>query len=237
MSQDKVIQKVKDLLSLSKSQNVNESAVAFATAQKLLSKHRLSIADIEGTDDIVKENISDHSIYSGKRMITWKGQLANGIANVNSCKVVWRTGYSYANLVVIGTESDVEIVQFLFGSVVNQIESMCKVAIAAAKAQGKGGKTFSNNFKLGAVGAVIGRLRDAKNEVEKDYQGSKALVVIDKREQEVANWVKTNCGRITYKKAPSRRDYEAYNQGHAAGKRVDLSRGKINISKPRGFLN
>jgi hypothetical protein len=228
---DKILAKVKNLLELSSNNSsVNEAAAAYKAAQKLLSEHRLSMADVELFSDSDEEEIeeSKDALYVGKRAITWKGILARGIANCNGCDVFWSSDWCVASnsmkkrLTVVGRKSDITIVQWLFHSVSFQIEIFSKSALVA---NGGGGKTFSNNFKKGATSSVLSRLREAKKEVEQEYEGTKAMVLVSRKDEDVARYMSSL--PLRGGKAYSRYDSAGYSAGVAAGKRVNITGGSI----------
>lgn len=235
-----VLSKVKDLLSLSDGNtNVNEAAAAYKAAQRLLSQHRLTMADVYASaEKEARELITqgDKPLYTGTRAITWRGSLAKGICNANGCDVYWDgvfiDGDWKRQLVVVGRPSDIEVVTYLYHAVASQIEAMCSAAMLANRG---GGKTFSNNFKLGAVNTVSSRLREAAEEVEEEYQGTKALVLVKKDNEELK--LAMSKLKLRKRKVASRYDRSGYKQGQAAGRRVNLSRAAIGGGKPRGLLN
>ena len=187
-----IISKIQNLLNLSKNNiNLNESAAAYKAAQKLLTRHKLTLADIqlkESKHSNEPIEISDIPLYTGKRAITWKGCLADRIATANGCGVWWSKQWN---------------------------------------------KTFSNNFKIGAVDAIAERLTEAKQEVEKEYEGTAAMVLVKKNEIEVSKAM--NSMNLKPKKASYRSDYSGYAAGKMAGKKVDLSKYKMN-STTKGLL-
>ena len=230
MVNDSVLEKIRKLLALARgSTNDNEAANAFAQAQTLLSRHKLDAAQVELTTGVpqVSEPILNSSVplYSGKRVIEWKSRLANEIAKLNACKLYIGNAVAGIEYRLIGRQSDIDIISYLFDSIVSQIES----ASALALYQGKGsGKTFTNNFKHAASAEVIRRLIEAKNSVQAEFtkiNGTAAMVLVDSRMQEVLQRKKKNLRlgkRIShgYKK-----DYAGIEQGRAAGQKVSLNRG------------
>jgi hypothetical protein len=238
---EQILAKVKRLMALSNNNsNVNEAANAYKAAQKLLSENRLSMADV---DSLVEESdeeeveASDEGLYVGKRAITWKGSLAMGIAQCNGCDVYWNHTYKEGigrckQLKVVGRQSDIDIVRWLYSSVSTQIESLCKIEMTF---NGGGGKTFSNNFKKGATSAVVARLVEAKREVEQKYADTTALVLVKNKDAEVSKFMGTLGLRKT--KTTSRFDSSGYDAGRAAGKRVNLTRGGLGDGTTKRRLN
>jgi len=228
-----ILEKVKRLLSLSNNNtNVNEAASAFKAAQRLLSEHRLSMADIDGLTDEDAIGVDDDGLYVGKRAITWKGQLGIGIAQCNGCDVYWcHVAGGKKSLKAVGRQSNIDIVRWLYRSVSAQIDWLCKSAMLH---QGSGGKTFSNSFRLGAVSAVIVRLKEAKKEVEQAYDGTHALVLVKNQDAAVKQFMGTL--GLRKRQVNSRYNGNAYNQGKSAGGRVNLSRGGLGQGGSRNQL-
>lgn len=237
---DEIISKIQNLLRLSENNsNLNESAAAYKAAQELLTRHKLTLADIEskateGSSEPIE--VSNVPLYVGKRAITWKGCLADQIAQVNGCGVWWRpslhNGKWVKRLMIMGAPSDMAICTWLFQTCVTQIEAMCKIALAANRG---GGKTFSNNFKMGAVHTIAKRLKEAKEEVEEEYAGTAAIVLVKKNEMEVRKAMDSMNLKAT--RASYRSDRSGYAAGKEAGKKVDLSRHKVSGQTNKGLLN
>jgi hypothetical protein len=231
MVNDSVLERIRKLLALARgSTNDNEAANAFAQAQTLLSRHKLDAAQVELTTGVpqVSEPILNSSVplYSGKRVIHWKSSLANEIARLNACKLYINNSIKGIEYRLIGRQSDIDIVSYLFDSIVSQIEA----ASALALYQGKGhGKTFTNNFKHAASAEVIRRLIEAKNSVQTEFaktNGTAAMVLVDSRMQEVLQWQEKNLPlRKGKQNAGYRGDMNGILQGRAAGQKVLLNPG------------
>lgn len=73
-----LLDKIAALLALAeKNNNVHEAATAAAMAQSLLTKHRLTLEDIEATRE---EKIDEQEpLWFAERLIFWKGVLAEGV--------------------------------------------------------------------------------------------------------------------------------------------------------------
>ncbi len=234
MSDTKILDRIKKLITLANAKgNTNECANAFAQAQRLLMKHKLTMADLDSFTDEADEPIeeSDMELY-GKRIIGWKRYLANEVAKLNACRTFTRSGYGNAQHFIVGRASDVEVVNYIVTSVVSQIEYFCKKAMKNGEGSGK---TFSNQFKFGAAETVVSRIRQANAEIKKEYQGTNALVLVNTRSAEVDAHMEEN---YKLRKAPSyrvARDHSARDAGRAAGRKVSLSKG-MKTTKAKGNL-
>lgn len=222
MSNQKVIEKVKKLLSLhNNNTSLNEATNAYNVAQKLLAEHRLSMADVQNasTEEEIKE-WGGEPLYSGRRRINWKSKLATAVCRNNGCDAIFYGG----DIRVVGRKSDFEIVKWLYDSISNQIESL-------AKTQCKGmGKGYSNDFKLGAVSRVSERLEDAQAETRQKYSGTQALVLVNSKDEAVKDYVHEILKPKGFIPARAKRP-SAYQEGCAAGNKVTLAKGGLKANK------
>lgn len=222
-----ILSKIQKLLALSKSSNPNEAAVAYAKAYELLAKYQLSLADVENpyTQEVVPG-------FQGKRFVTWKKDLIRFLAKLNNCYFFLfygtdSTGESVTQFKVAGQPTDIEITNYLFQSISNQIELMSSLALQ----EGLGhGKTFTNNFKHGALAAVFKRLTEAnktfKTEVSQTSAGQAALVKIESRGKEAELWAKKANNLSSVKTFnPMRPDVNGFELGKQAGSKINLNSG------------
>ena len=230
MVDQSIFEKIKKLLILAdKNPNENEAANAYAQAQKLLSRYKLDAAQVELATGVAQtsEPIFNCAtpLYSGKRVIQWKSGLANEIAKLNACKLYIDNSSLGIEYRLIGRQSEIDIISYLFESIVAQIE----MASASALARGNGhGKTFTNNFKHAATNEVIRRLTEAKNEVQTEFvktNGTAAMVLVDSRMNEVLQWQQKHIPLRSKVASGYRKDIDGWQQGKAAGQKVSLNRG------------
>lgn len=235
---EQILSKVRNLLALSKNDNVHESSAAYKAAQKLLTKNRLTMADVYASAEKSREPIitSNEPLYAGIRAINWKGSLAAGITKANCCSCYWHSvwvdGRWNKQLLVVGRQSDIDVVRYLFSAVVAQIEAYCAAAMLRNRG---GGKTFANNFKYGATNTVVERLAEAQQEVEEEYEGTTALVLVNKDKAELD--VAMKALKLRKRTVKSRYDDRGQEAGKRAGRRVNLSRGALGDSKPKGYIS
>ena len=228
-----IIDKVRKLLNMTEDKgcSVAEAASAAALAQKLLSEHRLSVADLGEAPGMEEKIHNDSFLYEGERIVHWKSDLASTICNVNGCKMYYSNRYGtrasgrYGNLLryqIIGRDSDIAVVTYFFNYLTAEIDRLANQA--QRNGQGRG-KTWSNSFKHGASLEVCQRLHLSNKEVRVAASNSTALVKLDNKDEEVSNWAEKN---LELKKTPrkdSNLDYGAYRQGREAGAGIALNKG------------
>lgn len=243
MNHDKVIDKIKKLLRLAESADVNEAANAAAQAQRLMEQHRIDQAmisvdedaeDASVDDEDIKE-FSDQPLAASGRLAQWKSSLGVAIASINGCRCVlskeWSDGHRKfrTTLCLVGHPSDVVTVRYLFSYLVGEIERLCK-----ERNHGRG-RTWANSFRIGAVHTVRKRLQEAKEQARLDARKklkgntkalariSKALERVDARAGAVDLWMKENLETRAGRSRASNRDWDAYREGKRAGQTIDLS--------------
>lgn len=221
---DTIKTKVAKLLALSKNNsNVHESAAAFAQAQRLVAKHNLDLAAIEKAE---VTNYNKHILFSGKRKSDWKARLGSALAKANNCYVWFNRDKGYFAINLGGDSSDIEIVTYLFESISNQIELLCKNYMSLQNMGKSGAKHVANSFKLGAVVAVSQALENVLEEVKEEYKGTQALIVIQNKIVQAESWVKSQIQISGKEKSKaSLVDGKAYSSGLEAGRKVHFKKG------------
>lgn len=234
MPDDKILDRVRKLLELAHSDNVNEAGNAAARAQELMSRHNISEAMLTPAGAPEEQPEEDLLFVAGAYQ-RWRGSLAVVMGEANQC-LVFRTGPA---LRIVGRPSDVQTVRYLFVYVVREIERLCKFD---ADLRGNPGKTWCNNYKHGASNEVARRLRESAREARAamrreadagDTLGSgtalvlvnNALAKLDARGAAVEAWrVKLELKKA--KSYSSALDETARLAGQRAGKSIDLSNAK-----------
>lgn len=219
-----VTDKVIKLIKLSKNNsNVHEAAAAYAQAQRLITKHSLDKAMLSDPHAITSDSFVKEAIFQGKRRSMWKMRVAMAVTKTNNC-YLWTArvaGNAFACMAA-GSKADVEMCKYMFDSIVNQIEALCKNYMLAQDMGRVGAKTVANSFKIGAAVTVENGLAEAKQEVEDQYKGTNALMVVQGKLAQVEAWVKSQTKLTTNKKQSSRISETAYSHGLHAGKSVTI---------------
>jgi len=224
---ESLLKKVQGLLSktVDNGCSVAEAATAAALAQKLITEHRLSMADL---DDSETEEIEHTTVegFASARTSTWKNTVASGIAKANDCRLYIHTSHSFGGkrkriYKIVGRNSDIEIVNYMFTTVSREIERLCKIEMAV---QNGHGKTWANSFKNGAASAVVTKLQAARQEA-KDAGSSTAIVRLDNRMAPVNDWLEKNIGTLAQRKSPINVNKSAWSSGYAAGKNITTNTG------------
>jgi hypothetical protein len=238
MSHDEALEKVRKLLRLAESPNVHEAVLAAGRAQEIMERFKIESLSVESKDSqLPEEPIRDFDIDPlDANYATWKSRLAVALARENQCKVYsGQHAYGKRNVSLIGRATDVSTVRYLYAYLIREINRLSDRDCAGC------GRTYYNNFRLGAVQEISDRLQQQRKatrekmrvEASLNADNSRALIVLDsalakldKRRDDVELWTKTHlslrCGsgsRITF-------NGSARDAGRRAGREINLNRGK-----------
>lgn len=162
----KIIDKIKKLLALSKSDSVGEAAAAAAKAQELMERYSIESAMLcDGMPEQSFQFITKR-LWEGNKVPTWMLQLAVGVGGVNRCHVHFRSARRRGNetttghISVSGTEESIEKVQLLYGWLVGEVNRLYQEERPGDFDRGSG-KRWANSFRLGAVNTISIRLNQA----------------------------------------------------------------------------
>lgn len=225
MTHEEALDRVQKLLRLSKSDNANEAAVAAAMAQKIMTDFKLSSAAMldsaEQTNEPVTNETMDPSAGS-----TWKRRLSVVVARANDCKA-YQSGKAMA---LIGRKSDMQTASYIYRWLVVEIDRLTSEL-------GTGlGRTYYNNFRLGAVSGISEKLAEQKKKSREEAKANafalsgevglanmnSAIVRVDGNMAAVELYGKQKLRLRTVHSAPTAYDGSAYTRGQNAGRNVNF---------------
>lgn len=237
-------EKIRKVLNLARgTTNPHEAAAAFARAQAMMQRHRITEAALhleEGTEDPVDaEEIHDRHDPLGQQSqrVAWKGSVANALSKANGCKFYWhrtwnRGGYVVRQLRVVGRESDVETVRYLFTLCVREIERLARNESSRQRRQnGRADRAFMNAYRMGCARAVVEAIEEEERAIralmrQEAGRNEKALVTLDaaqaaldRRRAETHRWVDDHL-HLRPGRAPRITSSAGYHAGQIAGRGV-----------------
>lgn len=215
---DRIIDKVKKLLALSRSSNEHEAGLALENANKLLMKHNLEMADIDevSLNDIIEEN----DLISGKRIMSWKINLLDAVMRLNGCQILMhnvRNGNK--RISAIGKKHNIEVS-------VSMYEYLIKTMDRNLKEKQKDDIIDPFSYRMGFCSAISRKVNDIIREREQnknDFNNAcTALIVLDKAlvnqfMNEKYKNIKESKSKTSYK------DRMSFMQGHIAGENTGLN--------------
>jgi hypothetical protein len=156
---EKILDKIKKLLSLSNSPNENESQLAMLKAQELMVKHRLSMKDVLASE--IKEEIIEKDTGVSFTHAKWKAHLAGLLADNFRCYYFFKR-YRTNFVVFFGREEDVEICCFIFKYAVDCIYKEVKKLQRQSQKEGRPETGIENDYSLGFLLGLRHRFEEQK---------------------------------------------------------------------------
>ena len=195
---NKVLARVKKLLALSTSSNVNEAANAAAAAQKLMLEHRLTEVDVSDTQEGQMFELSMGAVGFALR---WKFVLVTAVARAFFCEAVGLRVGKRRKVRIVGRKEDVEVAARVFRYLHAEINRLAKIEIESIDWEEgvfqfgldmdsgieRDPVQYLESFRRGAVAAVIAKFRTGEEEfVASD---SRALAISRRDRDQVRSYV------------------------------------------------
>lgn len=239
-----VIDRIKKLLKLSKSNNEHEAALAAERAAELMRQHNISQAEIRlGEDSRPAEQVVTKASRFSIAAQRWRVHLAQAAAAAYDCFVYGshdHPGPDGKNLIVfLGRESAVQASQYTTDYFIKEVERLTRAAWqeSSEKALGLPAKGWMASYRLGMCVTIHERCRLERdrrvNEARAKATSNEntALVVVAKDVLEVVNaYERLNLVNKGDRTRPSK--VGAYEQGRADGHNVRLNGGTGLAGRP-----
>jgi len=195
---DKILDRVKKLLALSTSSNVNEAANAAAAAQRLMLEHKLTEADVSDTQEGQMFELSMGAVGFASR---WKFVLVTAVARAFFCEAVGLRVGQRRKVRIVGRKEDVEIAARVFRYLHAEIDRLAKIEIESIDwDEGvlsiiwgmEAGiehdpEQYLESFRRGAVAAVVAKFRTEEEAFV--VSDSRALVISRRDRDQVRSYV------------------------------------------------
>ncbi len=227
---ESILLKIKLLMNLANSPNVNEAENARAMVDKLVDKYQITEEELKSLEDKKPLYGEDNKLFSTLGIVGWKQQLALAVAKHFYCHIVQEElvplhGLHEFNYYVYGEPEDEGYVKFAFHAFEKKIEEL-----VAAKCYGRG-PIYVTSYCEGVVEAVKNNIHwegidipDVKApsrtpvEEEKILNNGKSNLSVHKEEKEkpVAESVDVNSQSLI-------KDIAAYFKGLEDGKSFSLT--------------
>ena len=228
MNTEQAINRIKKLLAMAgDASNPYEAAMAAGRAQEMMSKHRIDAAQVQGEADKPIEAVEMDVLFAttGKQRPRWKGRLAMALGEANGIHIYWAwttdQGQYVRCIKAVGQPSVVQVTAFTFQFIVAEIDRL-------AKRKGGCGRTWLNNFRLGAVKEVSDRVTEqAAKDIPPESEGEEGLIpsgALATIAKEVDRQVKTLGLRCTGG-SEANWDGGAFAAGQRAGQNIEVRNG------------
>lgn len=228
MKESRLINKMKKLLAMANDKSSeNEAAIAMRQLHALLSKHNISMAEVEDNGDAEEQVDRSHELHRDR---PWKRLVALNIAKLYFCDMYFtRIGGGKSNYFFVGTETNRTFALAIFDMVIKTIERESRAE--SRKLHGKEVSSFVNSFWTGAQVRIAQRCQEliaaAKEGSLEDGEGSNLPAMLSTYEHHslMTKEFLSDMNMKTEKVKTRANDIHGYEKGQEAGSKVQLSRG------------
>ena len=228
----KIIDKIKKLLSLSKSDNEHEAANAAAAAAGLMAQHQISIATLgEDDGDTIDDTLGTFYVdNSASRKVVWKGSIAFGVAASFGCQYYW----SGPHPTMVGRKGDVDAVKYIYAYLVREVNRLAEKSWDEYPLKDyESARAYKTSFRTGATLIVRKRLQESRKEnlsnekVNADELKMNAIVKVEANDEAIKEFYKDlskGFGRFNASNTVS--SLSGLNAGKKAGNSINLGNNK-----------
>ena len=229
-----VAKKVKKLLALSTSSNLNEANLAAEKARELLEKYNMTLTDAEiKTAEMIKDtfkvkhNSKQFPNWYFKNFPKWFLRLTNTMNQYFYVRVI----YDYDGYInFIGAKTDVEVAKYVMQYLVHEIERLAEEFLKEHRGSGISiMKDLRQSFCYGAVSGLRDKLDDERQKEKLKApivtaSGTDLMVI---KSQALEEYKKKQFPTLSRLKssATAGRNSDAYSQGHKEGKNISIRTG------------
>lgn len=217
-----VLDKVRKLRRLSTSTNVHEAAAAAAAADRLIQEYRLEEAAMEEAGCSADEPLDepDPVLTFGRKRAAWRRVMLVAVCAHYDCASYLVQAEAGAWLgKVVGRPTDVLCVREMLAYVAFEIDRLTESLMDGR------GRTARAAFRLGAAYGVMEALRASKAAAVAAVPASTALVLASRLDLAEALLHRRHT-LLRPRSLGIPEDYAALQQGHAAGRALDVSAGR-----------
>lgn len=217
----KVIARILHLRKLAENNtNLHEAQAATRAADKLIQEYRLSQAELEQQGNAPQDPMTDRIVHKGGRRTAWREKLMWALTTHYGCSWYMSGGRGNLSYKVIGRESDIQILSYMFAWLTEEIERLCKTHSRGM------GVAYARSWLDGAAQGVRDTFIERKREMQAQAGASAAMVLLDRRGKEAEDHKITMYPNL--RKAGSvngGRRSDGRSDGYQVGKQIRIQEG------------
>lgn len=214
MSEEKIVDKIRKLLALSKSDNPNEAAIALQKATALMEEYQIKNIDLIPEQDVTH---SDLEAVTGQHFV-WASRLAYSCAKLFDCTTINYT--SQKSFRFVGEEQNILCANQLFWHLFRAWKGMCNTDYKNDKPSDR--KLYRKSHGLGYASMIWQRVQELTEKRHENIVKSTGTDLVVVSDAKLNQYMEEN---FNLRKASSRSlttSSSGYSQGMAAGKKVNL---------------
>ena len=217
--QVKIIEKIQKLVALSASANEHEATLAMEKAHDMLAAHNLNMAEVAEHKPETQDPVG-RSDWALKGDAPWVRSVLMSTSELYFCKMLRTPGRGRApsTFHFVGTEANTKTAMLMGTYFIGTIKKLSR------KGAKEGGSGYKTSFRNGAGFRLSSRIRQKVVERVQDSDGSGLPMVIEKHDQNNADFISAEWGKLSNGRKVSVRvnNARAYSAGTEAGNGIGL---------------
>lgn len=226
LEETQILRKIKKLIALANSSNVNEAEAAMLKSQQLLLKHHL---ESENLVDAFEEKILLKRVLSQKKQNAKLRSIAK-ILETFFVNTIFHKGKNSIHLEIIGDKTNIEIAEYVANVLEIELENLWN--IARQKHAHLKGQTAKNSFFLGVAKGYCNKLSSLKRNYNQET--THAVMVIEKKLQQAERMIYP---RLSTSKSQANYCKKSSQLGEAAGKSLNINQAVSQSNNGRFLIS
>jgi len=204
--------------------SIHEAEVAATKIQELLLKYNIDRNRISSEERKYVSKYLRVIELTSKNEGQWVRALLSSIATYNFCELVLISSsvLSYSEFCIIGTQENVDVVEFLFEQLRIRIRELSAISWKQYTGIEKR-NTYLRGFLMGASLSIRNRLHDEWEKAQKSSQSTTALILSNKSSLEA--YKNSIFGKLNKKGYSSASSIDGYFDGKKVGKEMNIHKG------------
>lgn len=221
---EKILIKIKKLLALAESSNVNEAATAAKMASKMMTEYQIEMADVIKIELNKGECLSEEDLSEQAYSLwpKWMQFLSVHTAQLFDCQIKFERVGRKMKIIIQGYEADVQMVKWMYDFLYLELKRQVGVAFKNRLDKSVSARDFKGTFLFSAVNVIGDRMEEIieKNKIKHDQEVAGTSLMVIKKDA-----IAKRFGTVEYKSSSTFvRNEEAHSKGTRAGQNVNLNR-------------
>ena len=216
---EKIIERIKKLLSLAQSNNENEALSSLSKARELMAKYKIEMAEVKNKEEQKEEVINgkvEEFTHDGRSI--WKSLIVKIVADNFGC-------YCYIDedkkFVILGKETDVSICKGMITFAIKIVEKEGNKLANSYKKMGYSTRGLKKEYGIGFARGLEKKFEEQNQQQDNTNAGYQLMVVKDKEVENAYNKLSLRTAKSQTKRYNNQS--EAYSRGYAEGKRFSAN--------------
>ena len=215
---EKIIERIKKLLSLAQSNNENEALSSLSKARELMAKYKIEMAEVKNKEEQKEEVINGKvAEFTHDGRTIWKSLIVKVVADNFGC-------YCYIDrdkkFVVLGKETDVSVCKGIITFAIKIVEKEGNKLANSYKRMGYSTRGLKKEYGIGFARGLEKKFEE-QNQQDDTNTGYQLMVVKDKEVENAYNKLSLRTAKSQTKRYNNQN--EAYSRGYAEGKKFSAN--------------